>query len=307
MTDNLILVDTFTRLAGLIGHPVGHSLSPYLQGRLASHMGINMVYLGFDTEPGSLKEVIEGGIAMKAVGFNVTVPYKKEVMQYLTEVDPNAARIGAVNTLKPKGDSFAGYNTDMPGFCRALKYDGVDVKGRNVVMIGAGGAANAVLCGLLEEGAKSVLILNRTVSSAEALADRFRSDYPDRTIETMALTDDYISFMKRSEFADSPWIAIQCTSVGMHPDDGNTAIKDDEFYKLTDIGYDVIFNPSETEFMKRIKACGGRAYNGLKMLIFQGFRSFEIWNDVVVEDGFASELIPDMEEILRRNRTGERS
>ena len=301
MTENLLRIDTSTKLAGLIGHPVGHSLSPYLQGRLASHMGINMAYLGFDVDPGTRKSMINGGLAMKAVGFNVTVPYKKDVMQYLSSIDPKAEKIGAVNTLKPKCGSFVGYNTDMPGFCRALKYDGVDVKGRNVVMIGAGGAANAVLCGLLEEGAAFVLVLNRTVSTAEALAERFRSDYPGQTIETWSLSDDYISFMKKPEFSDKPWIAIQCTSVGMHPDDTNTAIKDDEFYKLTDTGYDVIFNPSETEFMRRVKACGGRAFNGLKMLIFQGFRSFEIWNDVIVDDEFATELIPDMEELLSNN------
>ena len=183
-----VKIDTKTKLAGLIGHPVGHSVSPYLQNTLADKYDINMAYLAFDVaSDGDIYNVINGAKALGAIGFNVTVPYKKSVMPFLAGIDETAKKIGAVNTMKLESDGYHGYNTDMPGFGRALDYVGIDVKDRCVVMIGAGGAANAVLCSLLEKGAKNVLLLNRTVEKAEDLAERFRSDYPDSCIYTGSL------------------------------------------------------------------------------------------------------------------------
>ena len=247
-------INTATRLAGLLGHPVGHSVSPYLQNALAKKYGINMAYLGFDIAEGQLENAVKGGQAMNAIGFNVTVPYKKEVMKLLAGVDPVAGKIGAVNTLKLEPDGYHGYNTDMPGFGRALDYAGIAVEGRNVVVIGTGGAANAVLCSLLEKGAKNVLLLNRTVEKAEDLADRFRNDYPDRRIFTAPLIDTeksagtgalagqysgmkpYIRTME--SISTDKWIAVQCTSVGMSPKTDAAPIEDNVFYEKIDAAFD---------------------------------------------------------------------
>ena len=309
-------INTATRLAGLLGHPVGHSVSPYLQNALAKKYGINMAYLGFDIAEGQLENAVKGGQAMNAIGFNVTVPYKKEVMKLLADVDPVAEKIGAVNTLKLEPDGYHGYNTDMPGFGRALDYAGIAVKGRNVVMIGAGGAANAVLCSLLEKGAKNVLLLNRTVEKAEDLADRFRNDYPNSRIFTAPLIDTeknagtgalagqssgmkpYIRTME--SISTDKWIAVQCTSVGMSPKIDAAPIEDNVFYEKIDAAFDIIFNPEETLFLKKAREAGAVTSNGLGMLLFQGIRSFEIWNDIKVDDSFVEELLSGMRDAIHK-------
>ena len=309
-------INTATRLAGLLGHPVGHSVSPYLQNALAKKYGINMAYLGFDIAEGQLENAVKGGQAMNAIGFNVTVPYKKEVMKLLAGVDPVAGKIGAVNTLKLEPDGYHGYNTDMPGFGRALDYAGIAIKGRNIVMIGAGGAANAVLCSLLEKGAKNVLLLNRTVEKAEDLADRFRNDYPNSRIFTAPLIDTeksagtgalagqssgmkpYIHTME--SISTDKWIAIQCTSVGMSPKTDASPIEDNVFYEKIDAAFDIIFNPEETFFLKKAREAGAVTSNGLGMLLFQGIRSFEIWNDIEVDDSFVEELLSGMRDAIHK-------
>ncbi len=309
-------INTATRLAGLLGHPVGHSVSPYLQNALAEKYGINMAYLGFDIAEGQLENAVKGGLAMNAIGFNVTVPYKKDVMKLLAGVDPAAEKIGAVNTLKLEPDGYHGYNTDMPGFGRALDYAGISVKDRNVVMIGAGGAANAVLCALLEKGAKNVLLLNRTVEKAEALAERFRNYYPDSRIFTSPLTETEIStgtgasdeqasgiepyIRTMDSISPDKWLAIQCTSVGMSPKTGAAPIECRDFYEKIDAAFDIIFNPEETLFLRKAKDAGAVTSNGLGMLLFQGIRSFEIWNDIEVDDNFVEELLSGMRDAIHK-------
>ncbi len=306
-------INTATRLAGLLGHPVGHSVSPYLQNALAEKYGINMAYLGFDIAEGQLENAVKGGLAMNAIGFNVTVPYKKDVMKLLAGVDPAAEKIGAVNTLKLEPDGYHGYNTDMPGFGRALDYAGISVKDRNVVMIGAGGAANAVLCALLEKGAGNILIVNRSLDKADALAGRFRDSYPDSRIYTAALLNtnlntnsaesglnkepDYLEIM--SGISGDKWIAIQCTSVGMFPKVDMAPINDENFYEQLEAAYDIIFNPEETQFLKKAREHGAKISNGLGMLMFQGIRSFEIWNGLKVSDDIAEELLEGMQEAVK--------
>ncbi len=317
-------INTATRLAGLLGHPVGHSVSPYLQNALAEKYGINMAYLGFDIAEGQLENAVKGGLAMNAIGFNVTVPYKKDVMKLLAGVDPAAEKIGAVNTLKLEPDGYHGYNTDMPGFGRALDYAGISVKDRNVVMIGAGGAANAVLCALLEKDAGNILIVNRSLDKADALAGRFRDSYPDSRIYTAALLNtenraadddsgnfnenlaesglnkepDYLEIM--AGISGDKWIAIQCTSVGMSPKTDAAPIEDNVFYEKIDAAFDIIFNPEETLFLKKAREVGAVTSNGLGMLLFQGIRSFEIWNDIEVDDRFIEELLSGMRDAIHK-------
>ena len=291
-------INARTQLLGLLGHPVAHSVSPYLQNRLAEICGLNQRYLAFDiADEESLVDAVWGAHAMGVRGFNVTVPYKKAVMEYLEEIDPVAEKIGAVNTLKWEETGWHGFNTDMPGLLRALSYDGVEIKGKNVVLIGAGGAANAALCAALEGGAAQVLILNRTVAKAEALAEQFGGAYPFVPIRCMSMTDDFVSYMASY---GKEWIALQTTSVGMRPDVNGLPVKGEEFYDHISVGYDIIFNPEETAFMKQVAAHGGRAFNGLRMLLFQGIRSYEIWNDVSIGDDIAETVLKGMQEALRK-------
>ncbi len=319
-------IDTATKLYGLIGHPVAHSRSPYLQNELIRRASVNARYLAFDVQGGSPEMTLRGAYDMGVGGFNVTVPYKQAVMPFLAKIDEKAALIGAVNTLKYEENGWHGFNTDMPGLMRAFAHDGVSLKGRNVVVLGAGGAANAAVCAAAECGAATILILNRTEEKAALLCERFGEQYPavrfeygaidtesvlrkmsmiDNSTDTMVRAiserDDTETYDRAESIKDKTetgeaktWIALQTTSVGMHPKTDAAVIENSEFYRRIEVGYDIIFNPLKTHFMELTEAAGGKAYNGLKMLLFQGIRSFEIWNDVHVDDTFAEELLAGM-------------
>ena len=242
-----------TGLLGLLGHPVGHSVSPFIHNRLAQHFGHDLRYLAYDVDPGDLKAAVEGAYALKVKGLNVTVPHKQAVRAFLTSEDEAAARIGAVNTLKREADGWHGYNTDMPGFMRALKSDGVDLKGRKAVVLGAGGAARAVVCAVIESGADKLFIYNRTYERAKALADDILAIYPDADV-VCASSSDALTGLMRAE--GEQFVAINTTSVGMHPDTDAKLIDDSCFYELCDTGVDIIFNPVKTQFMKAIRSAG---------------------------------------------------
>ncbi len=298
MEKNILEIGTFTRFAGLIGHPVEHTLSPYLQGRLAAHTGTDLAYFAFDVKEDELEKAIEGGRALSAFGYNVTAPYKKAVMKYLDGIDDDAKAIGAVNTVKYDNGKAYGYNTDVYGFMQTLITEGINIKGGNAVIIGAGGVSNAVIAGCLKLGAANILVVNRTKAKAEALIADFKDRAGDTRLYASSLDEDYIKIMDETGKQDK-WTALHCTSLGMHPDEDGLAITDEEFYKRVSAGMDMIFNPSETRFMKCVKDAGGKAVNGLKMLIYQGVKSFNIWTGVKVSEETIKKLLEDMPGLLK--------
>lgn len=278
-----------TGLLGLLGHPVGHSVSPFIQNSLAEYFGHDLRYLAYDVEPENLEAAVKGAYALKVKGLNVTVPHKQAVRQFLSCEDEAAARIGAVNTLKREADGWHGFNTDLPGFLRALRSDGIVLKGRNVVVLGAGGAARAIVNAVLESEVNKLFIYNRTYERAAELAADVAGGYPDACIVAAPSLNELIAAMKAE---NTGFVAVNTTSVGMYPNVDAKLIEDEEFYKLCDTAVDIIFNPSKTAFMKAVEEAkeGNRAENGLKMLLFQGVRSYEIWNDVEVPDEVAMEI-----------------
>lgn len=302
-----IVINGSTGLLGLLGNPVEHSVSPVLHAALASKNHDNYAYLAFRVEKEHLKAAVEGAYALGAKGLNVTVPYKKDVMNYLCEIDKKAEIIGAVNTLVRTEHGYKGYNTDMPGLYRAMRYDGVSLEGKNVVVIGAGGVANAVMGMLFEADVKKILILNRTKEKAKQLAEHFLAAYPggERTVTAASYEEDYLAVMDgmSQDTAGAGhmaqcWLAIQATSLGMSPKTDEAAIENDTFYDRISCGYDLIFNPYETKFMKLVKAHGGRSYNGLRMLLFQGIYAYELWNDISIPDEWAADVLQQMKKAL---------
>lgn len=269
-----------------------------------------------------MKAAVEGAYALGAKGMNVTVPYKKEVMRYLSVIDEKAEIIGAVNTLVRTEHGFKGYNTDMPGLYRAMCYDGVSLEGKNVVVIGAGGAANAVMGMLFEADVKKILILNRTKEKAVQLAKHFLAAYPDRKTAVMAASfeEDYLAVMddmardaggtgydvgpedagteKGTSGCYGDWLAIQATSLGMSPKTDEAAVEEPAFYDRISCGYDLIFNPYETKFMKLVKERGKKSFNGLRMLLFQGIYAYELWNGISVPDAWAADVLQQMKKAL---------
>ena len=280
------------KVFGLIGHPVEHSMSPVLHHTLADILGHEIAYVPFDVKR-DLQSAVKGAYELNIQGMNVTVPYKQEVMSYLSEIDPLAKKIGAVNTLVRCEGGYKGYNTDMPGLKRAMEQDGVTIAGSNFYLIGAGGVARAVLLMLLENGAKHIHLLNRSVDRAADLMKTFEKEY------RAEVTYGDLKSYKNVSLENA--IAIQATNVGMYPNVEEAAIEELDFYKNIDVAYDLIFNPAVTKFMRLAETCGKRAYNGLKMLLFQGIIAYEYWNKVSVSDDAAAKVYDAMlEELIKR-------
>lgn len=291
------VLDGHTRTCGLIGNPVAHTLSPMIQNYLAQVTGANLVYLPFPVAPGNLETAVRGALALDFLGLNVTVPYKSDVIAHLAEIDPLAERIGAVNTLVRCEGGYKGYNTDMPGLYRAMQQEGVEIAGREVVILGAGGVARAVAVMLLDKGATGVHILNRTVDKAGAVADEINR-MAGRTFARAYALADY------GQIPGEGWLVIQATSVGMHPHVEDVVIDVPEFYRHVEIGYDLIFNPNVTRFMELTKAAGGRAYNGARMLVYQGIIAFELWTGASISQDVADELCRRMAPVPGQQQDG---
>lgn len=283
--------DGHTRTCGLIGNPVAHTLSPMIQNHMARVMGQNLVYLPFPVARGDLEAAVRGALALDFLGLNVTVPYKSDVIAHLAEIDPLAERIGAVNTLVRCQGGYKGYNTDMPGLYRAMEQDGVEIAGRDVVILGAGGVARAVAVMLLDQRAAGVHILNRTVDKARAVAQEVNKIAGKSFARAYALKD-------YGQIPGQDWLVVQATSVGMHPHEEDAPIEDPAFYRHVEIGYDLIFNPGVTRFMRLTESGGGRACNGARMLVYQGIIAFELWTRTSVDQNTADELCRMMAQAL---------
>lgn len=265
-----------TKLMGLIGNPVEHTLSPVIHNTIAEHKKDNMAYLPFPVKE-NLDIAVKGAYALGVQGINVTVPYKSDVMQSLAGIDGQAAIIGAVNTLVRCEGGYKGYNTDLPGLYRAMRSDGIELKGADVVILGAGGAARAAafMCAFYQ--ANKVYILNRTFAKADLVAAEVKEKTGFCDIFPMALAD-------YDKLPENGYLCIQATKVGLYPDVDDTPMEDEKFFEKISVVYDLIYTPEETRFMKQAKEHGINAYNGLKMLLYQGVAAYEMWNDTTVSE-----------------------
>lgn len=280
-----------TRVCGLIGNPVGHSISPVIHNTLADITKTNMVYTTFKVEKGSVAKAVDGAYALDILGLNVTVPHKQEVIDVLVDIDPLARAIGAVNTLVRTTGGYKGYNTDILGLKRELEEEDIELKENNCIILGAGGAARAIAFLCAQSGADKVYMLNRTVEKAEDIADAVNGYFNRECVVPMHM-DDYKSLK------ESGYIVIQTTSVGLYPNVNDTVIEDKEFYKKVKAGVDIIYNPSTTKFMELCMEAGKPAFNGLKMLLYQGVAAYELWNNTKISKEEADIVYNKMKEEL---------
>lgn len=264
-----------TKVCGLIGNPVAHSISPVIHNNLAKLCGIDLVYETFKVENDLVAAAVRGAYALNIQGLNVTVPHKQKVMEVLKDIDPLAEAIGAVNTLVRVDGGYKGYNTDILGLGRELEDAGIDIYGRDVIILGAGGASRAISFLCADKGAKNVYLFNRTVEKAELIAAAVNGHFKKDIVAPHNIKD-------YSALTGNDYIAIQTTSVGLHPNDDEAVIEAQDFYEKLAAGVDVIYNPVKTKFMRLVEAQGKPAYNGLKMLLYQGIASFELWNNITV-------------------------
>lgn len=284
-----------TRAYGIIGNPVEHSFSPVLQNTIAKKMGINMAYLPFTVEKGSVKKALEGAYLLGFDGFNVTVPHKVEVIESLKDIDPLAEKIGAVNTLKKVENGYKGYNTDILGLGKCLDIEGVEIKDKTVIVLGAGGAAKAAAVMAAVKEAAEIYIVNRTVEKAENIKKSLEKYYKGKVY---AIGYDALYNIEKVD------CLINTTSAGMG--DGNTysVVEDKTFFKKVPFVVDIVYVPWETQIMKDASEMGTRAVNGFAMLIYQGIASFEIWHDISIDNETAKEIKESLEKYYNGGKNG---
>lgn len=268
-----------TNLTGVIGNPVEHSLSPQLHNTIFSILDENYVYVPFLVEKNGLEEAVKGLKASNVKGFNITIPFKKDIMKFIDELSKEAILIGAVNTVKNVCGKLFGYNTDAEGFSRAFKNEtGTDFKNKNIVIIGAGGSARAIIVKLATEEAKTINIINRTVSKADEISKMIKMNL-NYDIECFQSDE-----LRAAEIFSKADIIINATSVGLYPDTEKMPVAVSYKFTRGQIVFDLIYNPIKTMFLQKAENEGCRIFNGLGMLFYQGVFSNEIWMKRKIDD-----------------------
>ncbi|MEE4113437.1 MAG: shikimate dehydrogenase [Desulfobacteraceae bacterium] len=270
-TDRQTPIDTQTKLVGLIGRPLGHSFSPAMHNRAFQALGLNYCYLPIEVTAEDLATVAAGIAKMNFAGYNVTIPHKIRIMDYLDAIDPLAQAIGAVNTVTIRNGRTTGYNTDGIGFAHSLETAGEpSVKNKSVLIVGAGGAARAIAITLADRGAARIIVCNRTGATACALSRDVNRQ--GRECAT-AIPLDAATLANALQDAD---ILINTTSVGMHPQEQQSPIPDHLIQRHL-VVCDIVYNPPLTHLLKMAQEKGCRIVRGIGMLVHQGAASFRLW------------------------------
>ncbi|MFB6269681.1 MAG: shikimate dehydrogenase [Halobacterium sp.] len=246
---------------GLVGNPVGHSLSPPMHEAAYDELGLDARYVTFEPARSDLATAVDGADALGVAGLNVTIPFKQDVLS-LVEPDDLSARIGAVNTVDFSGDTVTGHNTDAAGVRRSFSYHDVTLDGRTAVVVGAGGAGRAASFSLADAGA-SVAIANRTVETAEALAEDVGDAAAAHSLDELP------------ELVADADVLVNATSVGMDAPEESPVPADALHGDLAVL--DAVYSPLETKLLRDADAAGATTIDGAWMLLFQGVEAFELW------------------------------
>ena len=261
-----------TQRLGIIGYPIGHSISPIFQQAGLDHLGIDATYEKWEVTPEGVGDFVNGLRAPGTLGINITVPHKQAVIPFLDEVDEWATAAGAVNTIVNRDGRLTGHNTDGPGFLQALLVEtGYSPDGTRALILGAGGAARGILLALVRGGVDSLVIANRTFERAETLA-QLASENGVKS-EAIPLSGDALT-----EAAASANLIVNCTTMGMShgPDEHGSPISAAQI-PATAIVNDVVYTPLLTPILKEAAVAGATSLGGLHMLVYQGVLSFQMW------------------------------
>ncbi|HAW50294.1 TPA: shikimate dehydrogenase [bacterium] len=252
------------KIVGIIGYPLGHTLSPIMHNVCFSFLGMDWIYVPFEVKPEGLKHAIFGLSNLGVVGVNVTIPYKIEVMKYTTRISKEVEEIGAVNTIVFKDGEIIGENTDGEGFVRSLKEAGFFPKGERIVLIGAGGAGRAIGVLLAKEGVKKIAIFDVEKEKAESLKAVIEKAYATEVVLEKETKDVRL--------------LINATPLGMKNDDPLPI--DPSYIHSGLLVCDVIYNPKKTKLLELAERKGAKIMNGIGMLVHQGALSFEKWTGI---------------------------
>ena len=263
-------INAQTKLCGVLGNPVEHSLSPAIHNAAFQKLGLNFVYLAFRVE--DLAGAVRGIRALGNVrGFSVTIPHKVAVISYLDEVETTAKHIGSVNTIVAENGKLTGYNTDASGAMRALREAGVSLKGQKVLMLGSGGAARAIAFALgADAGVAALTILGIDEQERRGLVKDLRAK------TSLQVEDGPISQETLRRSLKDSQIVLHCTPVGMHPQVNETSVPGSLLTPDLTV-MDIVYNPLETRLLREAKEAGCRTIRGLEMFLNQAIAQFELW------------------------------
>ena len=265
-----------TKLTGLLGSPVAHSISPAMHNEAFRLLGLDYRYLAFDVSPDNLKTAVEGLKAIGIRGFNLTMPHKVAVMEFVDELTPAAMLAGACNTIINNDGYLIGHTTDGVGYMRSCMDAGHDIIGKKMTILGAGGAATAIIAQAALDGVTSIDIFRRNRPDAFAQTEQFAAEVSAHTSCQVKVYDVADDGQLKASLTESH-ILTNATNVGMAPNDQASPIKDTSFFHPELIVSDIIYNPRETRLMSMAASVGCPTFNGMYMLLYQGAAAFECW------------------------------
>jgi shikimate dehydrogenase len=265
----MMVISGKTKVCGVIGDPIEHTLSPTIHNAAFNHLGLNFVFLAFHVKAADLKNAIQGMRGLGIHGLNVTMPHKNKVIIYLDELDEAVKFLDSANTILNKAGKLSGFNTDGVGALKALRENGVELSKKKVLLLGAGGAAKAIAFSLAKEVGELV-VLNRATEKAQELAERLTKTLGKKVVGGSLCLDTIAENLQDSD------VLINATSVGMNPDADKNIVAP-RLLRSDLTVMDIVYNPIETKLAKDAKAAGANLISGVEMLIYQGAASFEIW------------------------------
>ncbi len=255
----------------IIGDPISHSLSPTLQSFLIRHFTLPFTYEALHVRPNELPQIMQRLRAGEFRGINVTLPHKQSVLPFLHRLDATAASIGAVNTIVAEAERLIGYNTDARGFERSLANIGRLDAAPTALVLGAGGAARAVIFALIQARVKKIIVCNRSAERAATLLAAFVRHAAPNQLQNLPWTER-VDWLRKNEMK----FIINTTRVGMHPHDDESPLPATAFTAAMTV-IDLVYNPLQTQFLRAAKLAGAKTVNGLGTLIYQGVAALELW------------------------------
>lgn len=260
-----------TKLVCLLGNPLGHSVSPQMHNRVFEKLEMDYCYMPVEVASENLETVFNGLCKMSVSGFNVTIPHKVQIVDYLDQLDPVAAAIGAVNTICIRDNKTFGYNTDGEGFLRSLEEGtGITAEGKSFFIVGCGGAARAIAMTLAFKQATKIFICNRSPEKAYKLVDEINS-----SIRPCAEAVEQDPSLQKQRLKDCNCL-INTTSLGMHPKRNTTPINEELLFQELIVA-DIVYNPLKTKLLTQAAQKGCQTVSGLGMFIYQGAAAFKLW------------------------------
>ena len=261
-----------TKLLGVIGHPVEHSLSPVMHNAAIADLGVDYVYLPLPIKPEDLDKAIAGFEAIGLVGFNITIPHKQSILPLLNHVSPEAEMIGAVNTVWRNGDGWSGTNTDVKGFVSPLQDLQKDWSQVTPIILGNGGAARAVVVGCWQLGCSEIIVVGRNQDKLK----RFKQSWQNTPLHNLVKINIWSDLQ---DLVGQTQLLVNTTPVGMYPYIDSSPMEAKVMAKLAPqaIAYDLIYTPNPTKFLQQAQNRGAIAISGLEMLVQQGAAALEIW------------------------------